>query len=156
MSNQVSQVDAVIDALIAVFTTAELTVLDGSDDPSGDRPATWAAVIVGGDGDPLGVGRPAAVTSQTLGSMDQGSMDETGAVTCAVVSQSGDDDLAGRRADSLTLLGEVESALRNDSTLGGVVADGYVEGIQTYQARARGSFVRRVFTYRFTVYQDIP
>jgi hypothetical protein len=156
MGNQVSQVDAVIDALIAALTTAGLYVLDGSDDPTGDRPAIWAAVIVGGDGDPLGVGRPAAVSNQTLATTDLGSMDELGGITCAVVAQSGDDDLSGRRSESLTLLGEVESALRNDSTLGGLIADGFIEGVQTYQARARGSFVRRVFTYRFTVYQDIP
>lgn len=151
---QVSQVDVVLTALMAAFSEAGLTVLDGSDDPRGDRPSAWVAVIVGGDGDPLGVGRPAAVTNQTLGSMDRGSMDEVGAITCAVIAQSGADDLAGRRTESLALLGHVETVLRNNSTLGGVVADGYIEGVQTYQARVRGSFVRRVFTYRFTVYQD--
>lgn len=152
----VSRVDAVITALLAAFEAAGLNVLDGSDDPSGDRPAAWAGVVVGGDGDPLGVGRTAAVSNQALATFNRGSMDENGGVTCAVVAQSGDDDLAGRRAESLTLLTEIESILRTDPTLGGVVADGFVENVQTYQARARGSFVRRVFVYRFTAYQDIP
>lgn len=152
----VSRVDAVISALLEAFEDAGLNVLDGSDDPSGDRPATWAGVVVGGDGDPLGVGRAVANTNQSLATFNRGSMDESGLVTCAVLAQSGDDDLAGRRTESLALLTEIETILRTDPTLGGVVADGYVENVQTYQARARGSFVRRVFSYRFVAYQDIP
>jgi hypothetical protein len=150
----VTRTDAVITALLAAFENAGLNVLDGSDEPTGDRPSAWAGVVVGGDGDPLGVGRAAAVSNQAQATFNRGSMDESGLVTCAVLAQSGDDDLAGRRSESLALLTEIEEVLRTDPTLGGVVADGFVEGVQTYQARARGSFVRRVFNFRYTAYLD--
>jgi hypothetical protein len=147
----VSQVDAVITALITALTTAGLVVLDGTDEPRGDDPGTF--VIVGGDGDPLGSGRPAAIATQAPGVFGGAGVDESpGVVTCAVISNSGDDQLATCRANSLTAYTTVEATLRADPTLGGVVGDGYVDGMQLFQRRTRGAHVRRVFTYRFVVY----
>jgi len=149
---QVSALDDVITALLTALDTAlTVPVYDG-------LPATSAAdtefVLIGDDGATETVGEPAATSNQDWSTFELGSRAEEGTVTCAVISQSGDDDLAARRAASRALMVSIEAALRATENLGGVVAAGGIDTITLYQGRnANGGFVRRVFTYRYTAYQ---
>jgi hypothetical protein len=149
---QVSAVDDVIAALLTALDTAlTVPVYDG-------LPATSAAdtefVLVGDDGAVETVGEPAATNTQNWATFELGSRAEEGTVTCAVISQSGDDDLAARRAASKTLMTSIETALRATDNLAGVVAAGGIDTITLHQGRnANGSYVRRVFTYHYTAYQ---
>jgi hypothetical protein len=150
---QVSQLDSVIDGLLAVVTTADLKVLDGNDEPSSRNLERF--VVVGGDGDFGGAARPVGATDQQLATFG-GSRDERGAVTCAVIAQSGSDKLETARSWSLADLTTLEAALRADETLDGRVANGLIVNLQLFQFRGRqGAVVRRVFTYRYDVLQDL-
>jgi len=149
---QVSALDDVITALLTALDTAlTVPVYDG-------LPATSAAdtefVLIGDDGATETVGEPAATSNQDWSTFELGSRAEEGTVTCAVISQSGDDDLAARRTASKALMVSIETALRATENLGGVVAAGGIDTTTLYQGRnANGCFVRRVFTYRYTAYQ---
>ncbi len=149
---QVSAVDAVITALISTLDTAlTVPVYDGLESTSA---ADTDFVLVGDDGAVETVGEPAATSNQDWSTFELGSRAEEGTVTCAVISQSGDDDLAARRTASKTTMAAVEAALRATENLGGVVAVGGIDTITLHQGRnANGCYVRRVFIYRYTAYQ---
>lgn len=104
----------VSDALISVLRAAGLTVHD--------------AVPVTGDYDPVAVlvGATAADDSGLAGTIrqewhDSGSgsrRDEYGEISCTVLAQSGDDDLAATRSALFTALGTVSTTIRNNYALG--------------------------------------
>jgi hypothetical protein len=142
----------VIDALITELTAAGFVVLDGNDHARGDVYGTY--VVVGGDAsDPsptAAAARPAANTTG-VASVFGGAVDEDGVVTMAVVADSGDEDLAGRRAAAATALAAVATALA-DTTLGGLVATSRIDSAQLFTSRQRGAQARYVFGYRYTAY----
>jgi len=160
---QVSAVDDVIAALlttIGAYESEGIRYLDAAlTKPVCDGvPVTATAasgfVLIGDDGAPEVTGEPAASVTQDWGTFEAGSRTEEGTVTCAVVSQSGDDDLAVHRAATKADMVTVEARLRATDNLGGVVAAGGIDTISLHQGRnANGGFVRRVFTYRYTAYQ---
>jgi hypothetical protein len=150
----VSQIDEVIEGLLAAGVSAGLNVLDGNDEPSSR--SLNRCLIVGGDGDFTGTPRAVGGSDQVFAAVG-GPRDEQGSITCAMLAQSGGDALTTVREWSLTDLTAFEAALRADETLGGRVAAGLIAGQQLYAFRSReGATVRRVLTYRFTVYQDGP
>jgi hypothetical protein len=101
---------AVVAALQAGTTAALATVVDG---PvlSGDDPP--AAVFVGYDGDPAGDMHSTEDWAQQWAGLGAQRKDESFTVVCAVVSWSGDDDAATRRAAALAVLAAVEDDLRD-------------------------------------------
>lgn len=149
----VSVLDDVLAALLTIFQAAvgtSVPVYDG-------LPATSAVdldfVLVGDDGDPANSDQPAGTITQERVELD-GRVTEVGDVTCCVISQTGDDDLPGRRASSRALMLAVETAIRADRTLGGVVTRSNVADVTLWQARnERGSVVRRVFTVHYDAFQ---
>jgi hypothetical protein len=150
---QISAVDDVIAALLSVLGAAlSVPVMDGLEVTSS---SLEDFVIIGDDASLTNFTGRAATSTQTPSTYEPGSRNEAGSVTCAVISQSGDDDLAARRAASKVTMAAVEAALRATDNLGGVVATGYIASIDLFQARnAAGSMVRRVFTFAYTKFQD--
>lgn len=150
----VSALDDVLAALVTVFQTAV-----GASVPVYDAlPVTAAAdlqlVLVGDDGD-ANSDEPAATTTQTRETRNiVGAYTEAGDVTCAVICQTGDDDVPALRVASRALMAAVEAAVRADPTLGGVVVRALIETVTLWQIRnANGSAVRRVFTVHYDANQ---
>lgn len=160
---QVSALDDVIAALlttIGAYTSNGVRYVDAAfTKPVYDGlPATSAAdsefVLVGDDGAPELTGEPAATSTQDWATFEAGSRQEEGTVTCAVISQAGDDDLAARRVASKAVMVSIETTLRTTENLAGVVAVGGIDTITLHQGRnANGCYARRVFTYRYVAYQ---
>jgi hypothetical protein len=150
---QISAVDAVIAALLTTLDTAlAVPVYDGMEATSA---SDTEFVLVGDDGDPDALtNEPAAEVTQDWAAFELGSRDEEGVVTCAAISQSGDSDLAARRAASKALMVSIEAALRASENLAGVVAVGGIDTIRLYQMRnTNGSVARRTFTFRYRAFQ---
>lgn len=150
----VSAVDDVLAALQTMFQAAvgsSVPVYDG-------LPITAEVdrqfVLVGDDGD-ANSDEPAATTTQTRETRNiVGAYTEAGDVTCAVICQTGDDDLPGLRATSRNLMALLEAAVRTDPTLGGAVVRAQVTDVTLWQVRnAKGSAVRRVFTVHYDANQ---
>lgn len=115
-----SRVHDAITALVAALeaepsVTALATVIDG---PvlSGDAPET--AVFVGYSGDP-GDGMAATANwTQTWAGLGAGRRDEQFDVLCAVVSWSGETDVAARRQTALAAFDAVATTLRATLNIG--------------------------------------
>lgn len=115
-----SRVHDAITALVAALeadagVTALATVIDG---PllTGDTPAT--AVFVGYSGDPSDGMAATANWTQTWAGLGAGRRDEQFDVLCAVVSWSGDTDVAARRQAVLAAFDAVATALRAALNIG--------------------------------------
>ena len=115
-----TRVHDAITALVAALqadagVTALATVVDG---PvlTGDAPET--AVFVGYSGDPADGMAATANWTQTWAALGAGRRDERFAVLCAVVSWSGDTDVAGRRQTALAAFDAVAVALRTVLNIG--------------------------------------
>lgn len=143
-----AKTDAVILALTAVWTTAltGIKVADGpqvTSDPAND----W--LFVGFNGDAPDESNQGATAEQSLMGFAK-LKQESGQVTCAVVSRSGDTDIPAVRARAYATLSAAEDALRADMYLGGLVMHAFVSShqyspVQTQQA----SKVRVVFTVTY-------
>jgi len=142
-----SRLGAVIDALVTQLDAGTaFSVYDGYPVTT-TPPADF--VIVGGTDDP---DDDAASLDQEWAGLGKASRDETGQITCAVVSQSGGTDLKTHRDRVLVILGELETALRADPTLGGVVQSGWLHltaGALNQQQNANGSRARLTFTVSY-------
>lgn len=151
----VSALDDVLTALVATFQAAVGTTVPVYDGLPATASADLAFVVVGDDGDPTGGDTAAGTVTQQRG-VDRidGRTTETGDVTCALICQTGDDDLPGLRSTSRTLMAALETAIRADRTLGGVVIRSNVDTVDLWQTRnANGSAVRRVFTVHYDANQ---
>jgi len=147
----VSLLDDVIAALVSICQGAVGTgvpVYDGLPPDLDDV----SLVVVGDDG--MAGENPAGSTVQTRTDYNlAGATTEAAYVTCAVICQTGDDDLPGLRATSRALMLAIETAIRGDRTLGGVVIRSNVDDVTLYQIREGGSAVRRVFTVHYDARQ---
>lgn len=115
-----SAVATVADALIANWTALPgLTGVEVVDGPRPEAPGPGDLVVLGHNGDPESTAE--VTVTQELASLDGSSRWETGVVPCCVVSQSGDTDLSARRARAFALLAAIETSVRADLTLGGLV-----------------------------------
>jgi hypothetical protein len=151
----VSVLDDVLTALVTIFQTAVGSPVPVYDGLPATASADLAFVVVGDDGDPAGGGTPAGTVTQARG-VDRidGRTTESGDVTCALICQTGDDDLPGLRVTSRTLMAALEAAVRADRTLAGVVIRSNVDTVDVWQTRnANGSAVRRVFTVHYDANQ---
>lgn len=105
---------AVVDALIATLGSQLSVPVWDTAPVTGER---LTGVIVGAVGD--STEGNAGTLEQTYHDLGPSARrDETGTVECAVVAQSGDDDLAAVRAAAFAILGDAEDALRSGVSIG--------------------------------------
>jgi hypothetical protein len=109
-------IGAIVTALRAGTTAALATVVDG---PSGEAtPMPGSYVFVGWDGDREGDYNATEDWEQDWAGLGAQRKDETFDVVCAVVSGSGDYNVAARRQDALAVLAAVETDLRSALNIG--------------------------------------
>lgn len=144
-----SRLPAVIDALIETFgTVTDLTVFDGPEF-SLTEDAVGEFVIVGGNGDRSA---ESGSLAQTWAGMGHHSRNEEGGVDCALVVQTGDSVIKTSRDRVFVLLGELETALVADPTLGGAVMAGWMLPLSASieaEENGLGSYVRLSFTISY-------
>jgi hypothetical protein len=135
---------AVVDALVVlVGTTSAAQVFDG---PPNTADSLTEYVTVGATEDPDDDG---GEIGQEWNGIGAGTKQETGQVVCAVLVGTGDDVVKTARDRALVIFGEVETALRADKTLGGVITSGWCEmstGRPRQRRNTNGLYVRVEFT----------
>ena len=142
-----SRFGAVVDALVSLIDATSVThVFDG---PPNTADTLDEYVIVGGTDDP---DDDAGEIQQEWNGLGAGAKQETGQVTCAVLVGTGNDVVKTARDRALVVLGEVETALRADKTLGGVLVSGWcglAEGRPSQRRNSNGLYARVVFTVQY-------
>lgn len=142
-----SRFGAVVDALIVSIGTATgATVLDG---PSNQTLTVDEYVVVGGTDDP---DDDAGEIEQEWNGLGASAKQETGEVTCAVLVGTGGDVVKTARDRALVLFGQIETAVRADKTLGGVITSGWCEmrsGRPSQRRNTNGLYARIVFTITY-------
>ena len=142
-----SRFGAVVDALVTLVDATSVThVFDG---PPNTADTLDEYVIVGGTDDP---DDDAGEFDQDWAGIGRQSKNETGEVTCAVLVGTGNDVVKTARDRALVVVGEIETALRADPTLGGVLSAGWShlsEGRPRQRRNANGLYVRVTFTVAF-------
>jgi hypothetical protein len=145
---------AVGDALVARFTTALAAQVPP---PPVYRGGAWLLtsaadpdfVLVGHDGSRESTG-PGGSEEQEPAGMGGGWRAVRGDLTFAVVAQSGDTDMAVRRARAETILGLLDVPLRADPTLGGVARFGWIASVTPYEDQNdAGSVARYVLVWHY-------
>jgi hypothetical protein len=143
-----TKVDAVCLALTALWTSA-LTDVQVADGPQANSDSGNDWLFVGANGDAPDESTEAAAVDQSWMAFAK-TMQETGQVTCAVVSRSGDTGIPALRARAYAILATAETALRADPLLGGVVMQSYVSAHQYIPAQTtQGAKARVVFTVTY-------
>ncbi|MCT9932449.1 hypothetical protein N5079_19800 [Planotetraspora sp. A-T 1434] len=112
-----SRAPAVIDALVALLQAAPglsgVTVFDG---PTVTAASIRDLITVGWDGDDDN--DEAVQSDQAWAGLGAKSKDETLLITCAAIAWRGETDVKPVRDRAYALVGEVETALRSDPSLG--------------------------------------
>lgn len=142
-----SRLGAVIDALVTQLDAGTAVAVYDGYPVITTPPADF--VIVGGTPDP---DTDAASLDQAWAGLGAKARDETGEITCAVVSQSGGTNLKTHRDRALVILGELETAIRADPTLGGVVSSGWLHvttGSLSQEQNTNGSRAVVTFTVSY-------
>lgn len=138
---------AVIDALVVLAETTSATeVYDG---PTVTIPTAVDFVVIGGTEDPDD--EPSSF-DQTWNGLGNRAKNESGEVTCAVLVGTGDDDVKTARDRALSILGEIETAVRADPSLGGVLTGGWAHvsgGRHVQRLTTEGIYVRITFTVSY-------
>jgi hypothetical protein len=127
-------------------STSAQAVYDG---PVVTTAATSDYVVIGGTEDPDD--EPSSFDQEWNG-LGARSKIETGEVTCAVLVGTGDEGVKASRDRALVVLGEVETAVRADPTLGGVLTGGWClvsGGRHVQRLNTQGLYVRVVFTVSY-------
>ena len=115
-----SRFGAVVDALVTLAdATSVAQVFDG---PSLTADSLTEYVVIGGTEDP---GDNAGEITQEWNGIGAKARQEQGEVQCAVLVSTGDDTVKTARDRALAIRGEIETALRADPSLGGVLAPGW-------------------------------
>ncbi len=135
-----TKIDAVCLALTALWTSA-LTSVQVADGPQANSDASNDWLFVGDDA--ADEGNEAAAVDQSWMAFAK-TMQETGEITCAVVSRAGDTDIPSVRARAYAVLATAETALRADPYLGGVVMQSYVSAHQYIPVITQGGCKARV------------
>jgi hypothetical protein len=138
---------AVVDALVVlVDTTSAAQVFDG---PPNTADSLTEYVTVGATEDPDDDG---GEIEQEWNGIGAGTKQEVGRVVCAVLVGTGDDVVKTARDRALVIFGEVETALRADKTLGGVITSGWCEmsiGRPRQRRNPNGLYVRIEFVVTY-------
>lgn len=155
----VSTIPAAWDALVQLaedYLATDVAVVDGP-------PIDWAHLQTATDavserlflfvgaqpGDDTG-----ATGDQSFSAAGNVARDETGAITCTAYAYSGDPDVKARRAEAFGLVAGLETALRTDPSLGGVVLQALVGSVSSVAVRQtrQGSDCQVVFAVVFRSY----
>lgn len=138
---------AVIDALATLArTTSTQAVYDG---PVVTSTLPPDFIVVGGTEDPDD--EPSSFDQSWNGLGQRGKV-EQGEVTCAVLVGTGNEDVKVARDRALAILGEVETKVRNDPSLGGVLSGGWCQisgGRHVQRLNSQGLYVRITFTVSY-------
>lgn len=110
--------DAILTAVRLLQDTSLAGVLINDGPPAAAAAGYRKILVIGGEWLPSAEQPPAASAERTPAGNQ--SFEERVTVTCAAVAQSGDLDMAARRAEVKAILGAVEEALAADQTLGGL------------------------------------
>ncbi|MEV7907700.1 hypothetical protein [Streptomyces anulatus] len=108
-----SRVPAVLDRLVATFTTALPASVAVHDGPTVTADPLQDVVCVGWDGDDDGDGQAVEWTQEWAG-LGAGRKDESIDVTCVLICWDGDADVRATRARAYELFATLEAALRAD------------------------------------------
>src|SRR4051812_18153965 len=132
-----TQLPYVIDALITLFRTTGITVLDG---PAIASEEMTEFIVVGDESDDSS---GESTFTQDWAGLGAGAKDDEGSVSCTIVVQAGDDDLKTRRLRAFTILGLCEAAQRGNLSLSGIVIFSAIRS-GTYQpvSNERGTAAR--------------
>lgn len=138
---------SVIDALVTLAgTTSARAVYDG---PVNITAPPTDFIVVGGTEDPDD--EPSSF-DQSWNGLGAKTKNESGEITCAVLVGTGNEDVKVARDRALTILGEVETKVRADPSLGGVLSGGWAHvsgGRHTQRLNTQGLYVRIVFTVTY-------
>jgi hypothetical protein len=135
----------VVDALVAMFTATGVETVDG---PPVEGAGATEMVIVGHDATPDADN--VITIEQEWADLACSSRYERGSVPCCVIAQTGDVDVAGRRARALQILAACETALRADRLLGGAVMTAQLSAGEVHQFQnGDGSAVVAPFTVTY-------
>ena len=137
-----TRVDDILTYLVAAAQAAQATTLAGVTVQDGPWPAAYvvtdtAFLIVGGDWEPTAPADSVSST-QTASSMGNNSVVEALTVRCAAVSQSGDTDMAARRAQAVAIVEAVEGLVTADPKLGGLLQEAAVLSVDSLRQEQRG------------------
>lgn len=138
---------AVIDALVTLAgTTSAQAVYDG---PVNITAPPTDFIVVGGTEDPDD--EPSSF-DQLWNGLGAKTKNESGEVTCAILVGTGDEAVKVSRDRALAILGEFETAVRADPSLGGVLVGGWAHvssGRHTQRLNSQGLYVRVTFTVSY-------
>ena len=147
-----TRVGDILIALVAAATAAQATTLAGVTVQDGPWPAAYvvtdtAFLIVGGDWEPA-VSADSVTSVQTASRMGNNSVVEALTVRCAAVSQSGDTDMAVRRAQAVGIVEAVGNLLTADPKLGGLLQEAAVMSVDSVrqEQRSGGAYCAVNFT----------
>lgn len=138
---------AVIDALVTLARST--SALDVHDGPVVATASTSDYLVIGGTEDPDD--EPSSF-DQTWNGLGARGKVETGEVTCAVLVGTGGEDVKTARDRALSILGEMETLVRADPSLGGVLSGGWCQvsgGRHVQRLNSQGLYVRVVFTVSY-------
>jgi hypothetical protein len=118
-----SKLDATLTWLVAAAQGLTATTLAGVHIQDGPPTSSLAGLpkvlVIGGEWLPSDVSRAGASSTQEP-SMGNASRNETMSISCSAFSQSGDTDMAARRAETFAIVAAVENLLVADRTMGGL------------------------------------
>jgi hypothetical protein len=138
---------AVIDALLDLArTTSAQAVYDG---PVVVTSTPTDYLVIGGTEDPDD--EPSSFDQDWNGLGARGKI-EQGEITCAVLVGTGGEDVKAARDRALEVIDEVETLVRADPSLGGVLSGGWCQvssGRHTQRLNSQGLYVRIVFTVAY-------
>ena len=138
---------ALITALRNASSLSSIRVFDGIEI---DQSYPGNAIVVGTDGSMEGDDVTAGSARQEYKQLGAISKFEYGTLTCALWAANGGTDLASLRTTAFTLLGDVETVIRNDVSFGGVVMFSGLESHQmTYRQTTQGAAVVILFTVSY-------
>lgn len=148
-----TRVDDVLTALVAKAAAAQATTLADVVVQDGPWPAGYVVtaadfLIVGGDFDPVSAGESAVSAIQTPSRMGNNSVEEELSIRGVAVSQSGQSEMAPRRARAVAIVEAFEDTLTADQKLGGLLraaATLSVDSVRQVQT-ARGAYCAVNFT----------
>jgi hypothetical protein len=142
-----SRFGAVTDALITLIGATDVSATFDGPFLTADIPIDYA--IVGGTDDPEDDGGEFTQDWNGLGARTKV---ETGEVVCAILVGTGDDVVKVARDRALDIVGQVETAIRADPTLGGAVVSGWCQvsrGVPRQRTNTAGLYVRIVLTIAY-------
>lgn len=141
------KIGAVIDALVGLAAgTSAQAVYDG---PTVTSESPTDFIVIGGTED---LDDEPSSFVQAWNGLGARGKTETGEVACAVLVGTGNDQVKVARDRALSILAEMEAAVRNDPSLGGVLSAGWClvsGGRHVQRLNSQGLYVRITFTVSY-------